>query len=266
MKKSGGRKNPKVEAPSISPQQRWEKVFYTLGLSAWVFAVVIGVQFVIGVLVAFLVPESVLNSTLGNTLFSIVAYLLALFILLWVTPRITAWWQSRISKKKVAPAKFDRQKMGLFGLPTWTDIGLAPIGYIASIVLATGLTAIFKLLPWFDMDEAQDLGYNLYMQGIERGVAFVMLAIFAPIVEEIIFRGFLYGKLRIKIPKWIAILVTSLVFGLIHMQWNVGVTVFAMSVVTCVLREITGTIYAGMLVHIINNGVAFFLVYVVGMV
>ena len=98
--------------------------------------------------------------------------------------------------------------------------------------------------------------------GIERGVAFIALVVIAPIAEEIVFRGWLYGKLRVNIPKWVAILITSLVFGAIHMQWNVGITVFAMSVVNCILREITGTIYAGTLVHMINNGVAFYLVYV----
>ena len=92
----------------------------------------------------------------------------------------------------------------------------------------------------------------------------MILAIIAPIAEELIFRGWLYGKLRIKIPKWVAILITSFLFGLIHLQWNVGVTVFCMSVVMCILREITGTIYAGMLVHMLSNGIAFFLVYVVG--
>ena len=102
------------------------------------------------------------------------------------------------------------------------------------------------------------------MFGLERGLAFITLVVIAPIIEEIIFRGWLYGKLRIIIPKWLAILITSLLFGLIHMQWNVGISVFAMSIVTCTLREITGTIYSGILVHMINNGVAFCLVYIVG--
>jgi len=100
--------------------------------------------------------------------------------------------------------------------------------------------------------------------GGERVVAFILLVVIAPIAEEIVFRGFLYGKLRIAAPKWLAILIISFLFGLIHFQWNVGISVFAMSVVSCTLREITGTIYAGTLVHMINNGVAFFLVYVLG--
>lgn len=266
MKKTKGeQKKSSTEAPSKIPTQRWQNFFYVVGLSTWVFVVVVGVQFLVTIPAAMIIPMEALRSTLGNAILSIICYILALFILLWLSPRVVAKWQERSTKKPVKPAKFNRERMGLSGLPTWTDIGLAPIGYIASIVIAMGLTAVFKLFPWFEASEAQDLGYSFYMQGVERGIAFIALAIVAPIMEEIIFRGFLYGKLRIKTPKWLAIFITSLIFGLIHLQWNVGISVFAMSIVTCTLREITGTIYAGMLVHIINNGVAFFLVYVIGM-
>ena len=237
--------------------QTWQKTaLYVIAIASFVFAIVVGVQFLIGLPLAWWAPREVLDSPITNTLFSIISYCLAIVLIIWLPPKIL--------KKKISASS--RESLGLSGLPTWTDIGLAPIGYIVSVSIAMGITAIFNLMPWFNANEAQDLGYSPYMVGVERGVAFVLLAIIAPIVEEIIFRGFLYGKLRIKIPKWLAILVTSLVFGLVHMQWNVGITVFAMSIVTCSLREITGTIYAGMLVHIINNAVAFFLVYVIGMV
>ena len=101
---------------------------------------------------------------------------------------------------------------------------------------------------------------------------FLTLVVMAPIAEEIIFRGWLYGKMRNallhKIPEvWgmvISTFIVSLMFGIVHLQWNVGVNVFALSVVLCALREITGTIYAGILTHMIKNGVAFFLLYVIG--
>lgn len=231
-----------------------KKTLWVIAISAFVFAVVAGVQFLLGLFLAHLFPIEVLTSTVTNTVFSVISYILAIIIIIILPPIIS---KNRLQKSS-------RESLGLRGLPTWTDIGLAPIGYAISLLLASGLTALFNLFTWFNANEAQNLGYSPYLVGTERGLAFVMLAIIAPIAEEIIFRGWLYGKLRIKIPKWVAILVTSLVFGLIHLQWNVGVTVFCMSIVTCILREITGTIYAGMLVHMLSNGVAFFLVYVVG--
>ena len=62
----------------------------------------------------------------------------------------------------------------------------------------------------------------------------------------------------------LSMLLVSLVFGLVHFQWNVGVNVFAMSIVLCGLREITGTIYSGIILHILKNGLAFYLIYVIG--
>ena len=233
----------------------WPKTtLWVIAISAFVFAVVVGVQFLLGLILAHTLPAEAFDSPVTNTVFSVISYILAIIIIIILPPIVF--------KNKLAEPS--RESLGLKGLPTWTDIGLAPVGYVVSIILATGLTALFKLLPWFNASEAQDLGYSPYLMGFDRGLAFVLLAIIAPIAEEIIFRGWLYGKLRIKIPKWLAILITSLLFGLIHLQWNVGVTVFCMSVVMCTLREITGTIYAGMLVHMLSNGIAFFLVYVIG--
>lgn len=232
------------------------KFWRVVGLSAFVFAVVVGVQFLLALPLAWWAPKDVLNSPILNASFSIISYLLAILLIIWLPPKIF--------KKKIAPSS--RESLGLSGLPTWTDIGLSPVGYVASILIAMGITALFNLIPWFNANEAQNLGYSPYMMGFERMAAFILLVVIAPIAEEIVFRGFLYGKLRIMVPKWVAVLVTSLLFGLVHLQWNVGIAVFSMSIITCSLREVTGTIYAGMLVHMINNGVAFFLVYVLGMV
>ena len=122
------------------------------------------------------------------------------------------------------------------------------------------------------MEEAQSVGFSLYVTGVERMITFVVLVVIAPIFEEIIFRGWLYGKLRglfsEKMPEIAGIIVAnflvSLLFGIVHLQWNVGVNVFALSVVLCALREVTGTIYAGILTHMVKNGVAFYLLYVMG--
>lgn len=268
MKKSGGKKKSvkeiEIKAPSENPQKKtknpwWMTVLYVLGLSAFVFAAVVGVQFLLSLIISFLFTKIIsieaLTTPLANSVFSVISYGLSLLIVIVLPPLIF--------KDKIT--KVTREKLGFRGLPTWTDVGLAPIGYIASTLIAAGLMALFNLTNWFNAEEAQDLGYSPYMQGWERGLAFIMLAVIAPIVEEIIFRGWLYGKLRVKIPKWVAILVTSLLFSLVHLQWNVGITVFAMSVVNCLLREVTGTIYAGTLVHILNNTIAFYLVYMMGM-
>ncbi len=244
------------EAPNKVPQKRWwVTLLWIVAILAWTFVAVFAPQILIGVIMGLTLPEGVLSSPLTNAIFSLLSYGITLVLLIVLPPMIF--------KNKIQPST--RERLGLMGLPTWTDIGLAPVGYVVTILIAAGLTALFSLFPWFDSAQAQELGYSTYMMGWERVLAYILLAIIAPIAEELVFRGWLYGKLRIKIPKWLAIILVSLLFGAIHLQWNVGLSVFALSVVNCLLREVTGTIYAGTLVHIIQNSVAFYLVYITGM-
>ena len=64
----------------------------------------------------------------------------------------------------------------------------------------------------------------------------------------------------------VSILIVSALFGFLHLQWNVGINVFCLSLVLCVLREITGTIHSGILLHMLKNGFAFYLLYVINMI
>lgn len=249
------------EAPSKVPQkQGWKTVFNILLLLVWVAASVIIAQLIVGYLMLWIIGRENLAQPVPTAIYSALSYIVALGFILFVTPKI-------IKKKKES-----RDDLGLRGLPTWTDIGLAPVGFIVSTLLAAGLVAIFNLFPWFDAEQAQEVGFNTYVVGLDRIVAFIILVVIAPIAEEIIFRGFLYGKVRAILSKkmsdlasmLISIFLVSLIFGIIHLQWNVGVNVFALSVVLCGLREITGTIYAGILTHMIKNGIAFYLLYVLG--
>ena len=178
----------------------------------------------------------------------------------------------KLSDGKKTSLKAFLEELGIKGWPTWADIGLAPLGMLAYMLLATGLVAVFSIFPWFNAQEVQDVGFSTFITGFDRLIAFFTIVIIAPIAEEIIFRGWLYGNLKSsflkKCSKPLSIILAnflvSLAFGIIHLQWNVGVNVFAMSIVLCGLREITGTVYSGIILHMLKNGIAFYLVYVLG--
>jgi len=251
-------------------------IFSILAMSCWVVVSVIASQVLIGILLLLIIGDDKLEEPLWMTIYSALSYLVALALVIFVPPRVSASWQNhhkkRPNQKTIKPQIASRTELGLKGWPTWTDIGLAPIGFIAQIILAMLLVAVFSLFPWFDAEQAQDVGFNVLNSGADRVIAFISLAVIAPIAEEIIFRGWLYGKLRRKLSGQvseiagiiISIFLVSLLFGIVHMQWNVGVNVFAASVVLCGLREFTGTIYSGILIHMVKNGVAFYLLYVAG--
>ncbi len=224
-------------------------IFLTLLMCIWVFASVITAQFVIGWLMIFMLGRETLGQPVWTAVYSALSYVTAMLLIILVPKKIT---------------KTSRSDLGLNGWPTWTDIGLSPIAFIMSMILAAGLVALFSVFPWFDASEVQNTGFSIYMSGGDRVIAFLTLVVIAPIAEEIIFRGWLYGKIREKWGVLVSILIVSILFGVVHLQWNVGINVFCLSVVLCGLREITGTIYAGILTHMIKNGVAFYLLYILG--
>ncbi len=255
MEKKEAKKEPK-KAPSNLPKKIWKNtVFKVFLMLVWVGAVAIATQYIVGYPMLWILGEEALSQPVWMAIYEALVYILAMALIILVPKKNS-----------------NRTELGLRGLPTWTDIGLAPVGFIVYLLLAAGLLAIFSFFPWFDAEEAQEIGFSIYAAGLDRAIAFFALVVIAPIAEEIIFRGWLYGKMRGKLNKkvsnqtsmLISIFLVSLLFGIVHLQWNVGVNVFAMSVVLCGLREITGTIYSGILLHMLKNGVAFYLLFILG--
>lgn len=160
-------------------------------------------------------------------------------------------------------SKSGRSVLGLTRLMNWADIGLAPLAFIAYAILSTIAVALAAfLVPGFSPDQVQDIGFKALTDRTGYILAFTTLVVIAPIAEETLFRGYLYGKLRGQVPIWAAMIVTSLVFGAVHGQWNVALDTFVLSMVMCTLREITGSIWAGILLHMLKNVIAFYLLFI----
>lgn len=243
----------KIEKQS-KKSKAW-KAFYIalfgLALAVWVGAVLFAVQFAIAFVLVRILPQDSLTSNVVNMIYQVVVYAAALAVIIFVPWKIFKYGTSR-------------DEIGMRGLPTWTDVLFAPIGFIVVMLAAGGLTALMMaLLPEVDWEQAQEVGYSNLYQLHDFIMAFACLVILAPLCEEIIFRGWLYGKLRFRMSAFPAMLIVSVLFGIMHGQLNVGVTVFAMSMGMCVMREFTGTIWSGVLLHMIKNGIAFYFLFVV---
>ena len=253
-------------------KQAWKTVLIAFLLLVWVAAVVIVAQLIVGYLMLWILGKDNFSRPVPMAIYSALSYILAFVCILYTTPKFIINKKNKTKKLQIISKNMSRNDLGLREWPTWTDIGLAPVGFIISLLLAAILVGIFSSFSWFDAEQTQEIGFSTYLIGFDRVIAFITLVLVAPVAEELIFRGWLYGKLRPMLSEKlsdrasmiISILLVSLLFGTIHMQWNVGVNVFALSIVLCGLREITGTIYSGILVHILKNGIAFYMLYVIG--
>ena len=191
-----------------------------------------------------------INQSIINMVVIAVVYVLALALVVGVP---LAMFKSRPSLKI----------LGIATWPTWRDIILSPIAYVVyMLILVSVVSLIMNYAPIIDFEQAQDVLFDNLGQRYEYLLAFVALVVVAPIAEEILFRGYLYGKLRQYGLVWLPAIITSVVFAALHGQWNVAVDTFILSMVMCGLREYTGSIWAGTLVHMIKNGVAYFALFI----
>lgn len=150
-----------------------------------------------------------------------------------------------------------------FRKPKASDGGWLLVAAVAYFMLLVTVMSVLALFPGFDIDQQQNVGYN-GVQGMGLLYAFVGLVALPPLAEEMLFRGFLYRGLATQWPRVAAALVTSVLFGLVHMQWNVAIDTFLLSLVLIGLYEKTQNLWVCVALHAMKNGVAFYVLFVSG--
>ncbi len=127
---------------------------------------------------------------------------------------------------------------------------------VASLVVLTVSFATALVMNWSGVPpEPQDLVQRVIRP--ERAHEPWLIAIFgvllAPLTEEYVFRGLLYPAIRDRTSRFVGALLSSALFGLVHGSWSAGPALFCLAMLLCYLYERTGSIWPGILVHVLNN-------------
>ena len=119
--------------------------------------------------------------------------------------------------------------------------------YALYIVFIVAYTAIFG--EPHQEDIAEQLG--------PLSVQILLIAIAAPICEEVCFRGMLFAGIRERMPSFAAALVSGLIFGALHATTGVTAVppLVVLGAVLALLYERTGSIVPGILLHMLNNSI-----------
>lgn len=81
---------------------------------------------------------------------------------------------------------------------------------------------------------------------------FLLIVIVAPLTEEFMFRGYIQEYFRGRInPEW-AVIASALVFSLFH-PFSLFPQVFVSGVFLSYVRESSGSILPGIVIHVLNN-------------
>lgn len=142
-------------------------------------------------------------------------------------------------------------------------VQVLPVAAIYFLVSASFTLLAIRFIPGFNSNQVQEVGFAKETVGWQMIAAFFSLVVLTPIFEETIFRGLLFKRLRSRLSFRTSIIIASLVFAVAHMQWNVAVDTFALSLALCWLVEKSGSIVPGIALHALKNGVAFVLLFVI---
>jgi len=80
-----------------------------------------------------------------------------------------------------------------------------------------------------------------------------------PVIEEILFRGFLHSGLRAYFRPVLAVLFTAIFFASVH-DIQAFLPVLALGLYLSYVRERTGSVFPAMLVHAMHNSLTMFLI------
>jgi membrane protease YdiL (CAAX protease family) len=153
------------------------------------------------------------------------------------------------------------------GLDVWSGFGLrierAQLGRLIGAVLAAvaaglwGEWVIGRAIEWLGMSNHWTEWFDpnlVWASGSVLAVSLLEYVVFAPIFEEIAFRGLLYAILRRRLSFVPAALLSASVFALAHGYGLIGfVSVLWSGFLWAWLYEKTGSLIPGMIAHAMNN-------------
>jgi len=153
-----------------------------------------------------------------------------------------------------------RAALNLRRLPWWGFLGSLSIGFF-SIVLVIQLSYLFnKVLPM--PKEIQEAMGQLFSSdgSVSQLLLLLFVAAVSPaICEEVLFRGAILSGLRQRLGAWPAIILVGALFGLFHLDVFRIPPIAVLGMVLTYLTVRTGSIYAAMVVHLMNNSFAILL-------
>ena len=140
--------------------------------------------------------------------------------------------------------------------PFAMSVAMGFIGLWLLFVIATeALTYILDKNPTAFVDV-------LYDSADPKWLLIVTMVVIAPIYEEVMFRGIFWSAIREQFTgskgTWVATLITSILFSLIHLQYEFYEmsVIFILALLLGYARSRSGSLYVPILLHVINNGLA----------
>jgi uncharacterized protein len=152
------------------------------------------------------------------------------------------------------------------------QLGFAPFKPGRSVAAVIGLMVLLLISREAYVQLARAIGFvppsvekqlvGLFGNGLlGLALAVGVTVILAPIVEELFFRGFVYGVLRERMAPVAAMMVSALIFAIYHFSLWLIVPIVLLGIALAWLREWQRSIWPAVMCHALNNLLAVLVVY-----
>ncbi len=154
-----------------------------------------------------------------------------------------------LKRKKGKPA----ESLRLYTVRPAPLAGLLLTGLSGQFAVTMALTAFYSFFPSLGEGSAGDIMEQLLAHA-NPVTEFLYIAIITPLLEETLFRGIIYTRLRKILPKKGAILLSAAVFGAAHGNLEQFVYAFVLGVIMAAVFEKFDSLWASFAIHFAFNG------------
>lgn len=126
---------------------------------------------------------------------------------------------------------------------------------VVAALLGTALNNLISMSPLVHLSKGfAEANRNFY--GSTFVIELMGSAVVTPILEELLFRGIVYGRLREMTGKITAVIISSFIFGALHFNLVQFVYAFLLGMVLSLVMECTGHLYGAVVMHMTANFLA----------
>lgn len=169
------------------------------------------------------------------------------------------WWRLRSKRLTLAEIGLGRRHLGAnVAVGVMAALVMVPSAYLIGILTQFVSDRFFPHVapPYHPLSGMTATSGSWEI----RAALFMAAVIGAPLLEEIFFRGALFGALRRRFGFWWGLLGSSAFFAILHPQLPLGfLPIAALGAAFAALYEWRQSLVPAMVAHAINNGVAFFM-------
>ena len=123
-------------------------------------------------------------------------------------------------------------------------------GFVLVLITGIVIEPVLNLFPESFLELLNNMGAN-------GGWSVLMLAVLAPVMEEVLFRGILLEAVREKYSSGRAIVVSALMFGVIHIIPQQVVNAFVIGLILGFIYVRTNSLWPVIIIHALNNAMAY---------